>query len=89
VANPGDACAATRIRPPPSPEAARRSDAAQGSKGTQFRDLHRREPAVGESLARWILEGEAAADELTIFGVDRFFGPRSIRAPHPYPPLWH
>jgi hypothetical protein len=28
-------------------------------------------------------------DDLTIFGVDRFFGPRRIRPPHPYPPIWH
>jgi sarcosine oxidase subunit beta len=56
-----------------------------GFSGTGFKTA----PAVGESLARWILEGEAAADELTIFGVDRLFGPRRIRAPHPYPPVWH
>jgi sarcosine oxidase subunit beta len=56
-----------------------------GFSGTGFKTA----PAVGESLARRILEGEAAADELTIFGVDRFFGPRRIRAPHPYPPIWH
>jgi glycine/D-amino acid oxidase-like deaminating enzyme len=56
-----------------------------GFSGTGFKTA----PAVGESLARMILEGPAAAPELAVFGVDRFETGREIRPPHPYPPIWH
>ena len=56
-----------------------------GFSGTGFKTA----PAVGESLARMILQGVAAAPELAVFGADRLCGPRRIEAPHPYPPIWH
>jgi sarcosine oxidase subunit beta len=56
-----------------------------GFSGTGFKTA----PAVGESLARMIVDGTEASPELSIFGVDRFHGPRRITAPHPYPPVWH
>lgn len=56
-----------------------------GFSGTGFKTA----PAVGESLARMILHGVAAAPELTVFGADRLDGSRTIAPPHPYPPMWH
>lgn len=56
-----------------------------GFSGTGFKTA----PAVGESLARMILHGVAAAPELAVFGADRLDGSRTIAAPHPYPPMWH
>jgi len=58
---------------------------ACGFSGTGFKTA----PAVGESLARMILDGPASAPELAVFGLDRFRGPRRIAPPHPYPPIWH
>ena len=56
-----------------------------GFSGTGFKTA----PAVGESLARMILHGIAAAPELAVFGADRLDGSRRITPPHPYPPMWH
>jgi len=56
-----------------------------GFSGTGFKTA----PAVGESLARMILHGVAAAPELAVFGADRLDGSRAIAPPHPYPPMWH
>ena len=56
-----------------------------GFSGTGFKTA----PAVGESLARMILDGVDAAPELAVFGWDRFNGSRRIEPPHPYPPIWH
>ena len=56
-----------------------------GFSGTGFKTA----PAVGESLARMILHGPAAAPELAVFGADRLDGSRTIAPPHPYPPMWH
>jgi sarcosine oxidase subunit beta len=56
-----------------------------GFSGTGFKTA----PAVGESLARMIADGVAAAPELAVFGWDRFCGPRRITPPFPYPPIWH
>jgi sarcosine oxidase subunit beta len=58
---------------------------ACGFSGTGFKTA----PAVGESLARMMLHGVAAAPELAVFGVDRIDGSRQITPPHPYPPMWH
>jgi sarcosine oxidase subunit beta len=55
-----------------------------GFSGTGFKTA----PAVGESLARMVLDGPRSAPELAIFGLDRFTGPRGITAPHPYPAIW-
>jgi sarcosine oxidase subunit beta len=55
-----------------------------GFSGTGFKTA----PAVGEALARMVLEGIQAAPELAVFGWDRFCGPRRISPPHPYPPIW-
>lgn len=56
-----------------------------GFSGTGFKTA----PAVGESLARMILDGVQASPELAVFGVDRLDGSRQIAPPHPYPPMWH
>jgi glycine/D-amino acid oxidase-like deaminating enzyme len=55
-----------------------------GFSGTGFKTA----PAVGESLARMVLEGVDAAPELAVFGWDRFNGPRRIEPQYPYPPIW-
>jgi glycine/D-amino acid oxidase-like deaminating enzyme len=55
-----------------------------GFSGTGFKTA----PAVGESLARMILQGVAAAPELAVFGADRLDGSRQIAPPHPYPLIW-
>ncbi len=55
-----------------------------GFSGTGFKTA----PAIGESLARMILDGPAAAPELAVFGYDRFDGSRRIEPPAPYPPIW-
>jgi sarcosine oxidase subunit beta len=56
-----------------------------GFSGTGFKTA----PAIGESLARMILHGVAAAPDLAVFGADRLDGSRRITPPHPYPPIWH
>lgn len=56
-----------------------------GFSGTGFKTA----PAVGESLARMILDGVEAAPELAVFGADRLDGSRQIAPQHPYPPMWH
>ena len=56
-----------------------------GFSGTGFKTA----PAVGESLARMILDGTDAAPELAVFGIDRFYSDRRITPPHAYPPIWH
>jgi sarcosine oxidase subunit beta len=56
-----------------------------GFSGTGFKTA----PAVGESLARMLLDGADASPELAVFGLDRFHTDRRIAPPHPYPSIWH
>lgn len=56
-----------------------------GFSGTGFKTA----PAVGESLARMVLDGADASPELAVFGFDRFHTDRRIAPPHPYPSIWH
>ena len=56
-----------------------------GFSGTGFKTA----PAVGESLARMVQDGQDAAPELAVFGFDRFHTERRITSPHPYGLMWN
>jgi sarcosine oxidase subunit beta len=55
-----------------------------GFSGTGFKTA----PAIGESLAEWILDGEPRTIDLRRFGLDRFAAGRLVEGEHPYQSLW-
>ena len=52
--------------------------------GTGFKTA----PAVGASLAEWMLDGAPRLADLTIYGLSRFAAGRLIEGEHPYGHLW-
>jgi sarcosine oxidase subunit beta len=57
---------------------------ACGFSGTGFKTA----PAIGESLAEWILDGEPRTVDLRPFALERFAAGRLITGEHPYRSLW-
>ena len=55
-----------------------------GFSGTGFKTA----PAVGASMAEWILDGRPTAVDLTPFSLDRFAAGRPLVGEHPYQDLW-
>ena len=55
-----------------------------GFSGTGFKTA----PAIGASLAEWILDGRPSTVDITPFGLERFAAGRLIRGEHPYESLW-
>ncbi len=55
-----------------------------GFSGTGFKTA----PAIGESLAEWILDGKPRTIDLRPFGLDRFVAGRPLVGEHPYQSLW-
>jgi sarcosine oxidase, subunit beta len=45
-------------------------------------------PAIGESLAEWILDGRPSTVDITPFGLGRFAAGRPLVGEHPYDALW-
>jgi sarcosine oxidase subunit beta len=45
-------------------------------------------PAIGASLAEWILDGRPSTVDITPFGLERFAEGRLIEGEHPYESLW-
>ena len=57
---------------------------ACGFSGTGFKTA----PAIGESLAEWILDGAPRTVDLRPFGLERFAEGRLLVGEHPYRELW-
>lgn len=57
---------------------------ACGFSGTGFKTA----PAVGASLAEWILDGRPSTVDITPFGLSRFAEGRPLVGEHPYDALW-
>jgi sarcosine oxidase subunit beta len=57
---------------------------ACGFSGTGFKTA----PAIGESLAEWILDGAPRTVDLRPFGLERFAAGRPLVGEHPYQALW-
>jgi sarcosine oxidase subunit beta len=57
---------------------------ACGFSGTGFKTA----PAVGASLAEWILDGQPTTVDITPFGLSRFVEGRPLVGEHPYDALW-
>jgi sarcosine oxidase subunit beta len=57
---------------------------ACGFSGTGFKTA----PAIGESLAEWILDGSPSTVDLRPFGLGRFAAGRPLEGEHPYRSLW-
>ena len=57
---------------------------ACGFSGTGFKTA----PAVGASLAEWILDGRPSTVDITPFALSRFAEGRSLVGEHPYDALW-
>jgi len=55
-----------------------------GHSGTGFKTA----PAIGASLAEWILDGTPTTVDITPFSLDRFAAGRHLVGEHPYGPLW-
>jgi sarcosine oxidase subunit beta len=55
-----------------------------GFSGTGFKTA----PAIGASLAEWILDGRPSTVDITPFGLGRFAAGRPIEGEHPYESLW-
>jgi sarcosine oxidase subunit beta len=55
-----------------------------GHSGTGFKTS----PAIGASMAEWILDGRPTTVDLTPFSLDRFAAGRHLVGEHPYGPLW-
>ncbi len=57
---------------------------ACGFSGTGFKIA----PAVGASLAEWILDGRPSTVDIRPFGLERFAAGRTLVGEHPYEALW-
>ena len=57
---------------------------ACGFSGTGFKIA----PAVGASLAEWILDGQPSTIDIRPFGLERFAAGRPLVGEHPYDALW-
>jgi glycine/D-amino acid oxidase-like deaminating enzyme len=55
-----------------------------GHSGSGFKTA----PAIGQSLAEWILDGRPAAVDVRPFALDRFAAGRPLVGEHPYEALW-
>ena len=55
-----------------------------GHSGTGFKTA----PAIGASMAEWILDGRPTTVDLTPFSFERFAAGRHLVGEHPYGPLW-
>ena len=57
---------------------------ACGFSGTGFKTA----PAIGASMAAWILDGQPGIVDITPFALGRFAAGRPLEGEHPYGPLW-
>jgi sarcosine oxidase subunit beta len=55
-----------------------------GFSGTGFKTA----PAIGASMAEWILDGRPSTVDITPFSIDRFAAGRPLVGEHPYRELW-
>ncbi len=55
-----------------------------GHSGTGFKTA----PAMGASMAEWILDGRPSTVDITPFGLDRFAAGKLIIGEHPYDAIW-